>query len=124
MHKKALDIVAMIAHIDDNYYPAILRKFYLLNAPYVFTVFWNIIKKFLNERTASKFEVLGCMYQCLVKTHPPSKPRRKRSYAQRNNPREVHPQIFRVYPSPLAIILTLPVDPVNFRCLSGDRART
>lgn len=62
MHKKAIEIIAMIAHIDDNYYPAILRKFYILNAPYVFTAFWSIIKKFLNKRTASKFEVLGSRY--------------------------------------------------------------
>jgi len=59
MHKKVIEMIAMIAKIDDNYYPAILRKFCIINAPYVFTVFWGIIKQFLHPRTAEKFEVLG-----------------------------------------------------------------
>jgi len=59
MHKKVIEMIAAIANIDDNYYPAILRKFCIINAPYVFTIFWGIIKQFLHPRTAEKFEVLG-----------------------------------------------------------------
>eukprot|EP01126_Amoeba_proteus_P019704 TRINITY_DN2020_c0_g2_i3.p1 TRINITY_DN2020_c0_g2~~TRINITY_DN2020_c0_g2_i3.p1 ORF type:complete len:347 (+),score=61.30 TRINITY_DN2020_c0_g2_i3:492-1532(+) len=76
LHKKVIEIIGTIAHIDDNYYPAILRKFIIINAPFLFTVFWNVVKKFLHPRTASKFEVLGSdseYYQSYFKKIIPEK---------------------------------------------------
>eukprot|EP01126_Amoeba_proteus_P038474 TRINITY_DN4010_c0_g1_i1.p1 TRINITY_DN4010_c0_g1~~TRINITY_DN4010_c0_g1_i1.p1 ORF type:complete len:316 (-),score=74.21 TRINITY_DN4010_c0_g1_i1:371-1318(-) len=59
LDKKIIEMVQHVAQIDSDYYPAILRKFYFFNAPGIFTVFWGVVKKFLDKETVMKFEVLG-----------------------------------------------------------------
>lgn len=34
-----------------------LAKMYILNAPYLFSGAWSVIKKFLDERTRNKIEI-------------------------------------------------------------------
>jgi len=59
-HQKVLQLLATIASIDDNYFPAILRKFYIINAPSIFTMMWKVVQSVLSARTLAKFEILGC----------------------------------------------------------------
>jgi hypothetical protein len=62
LSSKIIEMVQAVSQIDSDYYPAILRKFYFFNAPAVFTMFWSVVKKFIDKDTLVKFEVLGCMF--------------------------------------------------------------
>lgn len=36
-----------------------MGKFYIINAPWTFSVVWNVIKPWLDEVTVSKIDILG-----------------------------------------------------------------
>jgi len=54
-----MDVLKPIIYIDENYYPCCLRRAIIVNAPSIFSIFWNLIKAFLDERVQRKIEVLG-----------------------------------------------------------------
>jgi len=58
-HRKVLEYLTTIAKIDESYYPAILRKYYIINAPYVFTMMWKVVQTLFSAQTLAKFEILG-----------------------------------------------------------------
>lgn len=48
-----------------------MGKFYIINAPYLFSAVWAIIKPWLDEVTVSKIEILGSGYkEALLKQIP------------------------------------------------------
>ncbi|KAJ7052499.1 CRAL-TRIO domain-containing protein [Mycena amicta] len=51
--------VAAATSIGQNYYPEVLGAFYIINAPWAFTAIWAVIKKWLDEVTASKVHIVG-----------------------------------------------------------------
>jgi len=59
----SIDILKRIQAIDDNYYPEILRKVYVLNTPSVFSMFWSLAKVVMHKRSVAKFCVLKKKYQ-------------------------------------------------------------
>ena len=40
-----------------------MGKFYIINAPWTFTTVWSVIKRWLDEVTVSKIQILGGSYQ-------------------------------------------------------------
>ena len=48
------DYVAEAANIGQNYYPERMGKFYIINAPWMFTTVWSIIKAWLDPVTVAK----------------------------------------------------------------------
>ena len=48
---------------DQDHYPEILGQAFVLNANFVFTGIWAIIKYFLNENTQKKVQILGSDYE-------------------------------------------------------------
>jgi len=59
LDKRVLDLIKEAIRIDSDYYPAILRKFYLTNTPKVFTMVWGIVKTFFDKGTLEKFEIVS-----------------------------------------------------------------
>eukprot|EP01126_Amoeba_proteus_P065135 TRINITY_DN9209_c0_g1_i2.p1 TRINITY_DN9209_c0_g1~~TRINITY_DN9209_c0_g1_i2.p1 ORF type:complete len:503 (-),score=105.47 TRINITY_DN9209_c0_g1_i2:75-1583(-) len=59
MDKALMDLLKQVVQIDSDYYPAMLRKFFLINTPGIFTIIWNAAKPFFDPSTLTKFEVLG-----------------------------------------------------------------
>jgi hypothetical protein len=57
------DYVLAAARIGQNYYPETMGKFYICNAPYLFTTIWRIIKSWLDPVTVAKISILGRDYQ-------------------------------------------------------------
>jgi len=57
--KKIMELLKLVVKIDSDYYPAILRKFFIINTPRVFTMVWAVVKKFFDQATLEKFEILG-----------------------------------------------------------------
>ncbi|KAJ9091155.1 hypothetical protein QFC20_007713 [Naganishia adeliensis] len=57
------DYVSAASAIGQNYYPETMGKFYIINAPYLFSTVWSLIKPWLDEVTVSKISILGKNYQ-------------------------------------------------------------
>ena len=48
-----------------------MGKFYIINAPYAFSLVWTIVKPWLDEVTVAKIEILGGSYKdALLKQIP------------------------------------------------------
>lgn len=56
-------IVSEVSTIAQNYYPEMLGKMYIINAPMLFTAVWTLVKQLLDEVTVSKIEILGYNYK-------------------------------------------------------------
>lgn len=53
------DYVMRASSISQDRYPESMGKFYIINAPWTFSVVWNVIKPWLDEVTVSKIDILG-----------------------------------------------------------------
>ncbi|KAK9084588.1 hypothetical protein Sjap_024999 [Stephania japonica] len=63
-----LKILTTISTIDDLNYPEKTETYYIVNAPYVFSSCWKVVKPLLQERTRRKIQVLhGCGKDELLK---------------------------------------------------------
>lgn len=44
-------------HFTQNYYPEIMNKMIIVNAPRIFSFFWSFVKKFLDKSTSDKIKI-------------------------------------------------------------------
>lgn len=54
-----IKMVTLISTIDDLNYPEKTHTYYIVNAPYVFSACWKVVKPLLQERTRKKIQVLS-----------------------------------------------------------------
>ncbi|KAL8264246.1 hypothetical protein R6Q59_022376 [Mikania micrantha] len=67
-HLNQIKLQTVIASIDDLNYPEKTDTYYIVNAPYVFSACWKVVKPLLQERTRKKIQVLsGCGKDDLLK---------------------------------------------------------
>ncbi|GKV44573.1 hypothetical protein SLEP1_g51738 [Rubroshorea leprosula] len=60
--------MTVITTIDDLNYPEKTNTYYIVNAPYVFSACWKVVRPLLQERTKKKIQVLqGCGRDELLK---------------------------------------------------------
>lgn len=63
-----IKILTIISSIDDLNYPEKVVAYYIVNAPYIFSACWKVVKPLLQERTRKKVQVLsGCGQDDLLK---------------------------------------------------------
>ncbi|PIN12280.1 Phosphatidylinositol transfer protein SEC14 [Handroanthus impetiginosus] len=63
-----IKLMTTISSIDDLNYPEKTQTYYIVNAPYVFSACWKVVKPLLQERTRRKIDVLsGCGQDDLLK---------------------------------------------------------
>ncbi|XP_004498146.1 SEC14 cytosolic factor [Cicer arietinum] len=63
-----LRLLTAISTIDDLNYPEKTDTYYIVNAPYVFSACWKVVRPLLQERTRRKIQVLqGCGKDELLK---------------------------------------------------------
>ncbi|KAK6124544.1 hypothetical protein DH2020_041714 [Rehmannia glutinosa] len=63
-----IKLMTIISSIDDLNYPEKTVTYYIVNAPYVFSACWKVVKPLLQERTRRKINVLsGCGQDDLLK---------------------------------------------------------
>ncbi|KAL0915500.1 hypothetical protein M5K25_015923 [Dendrobium thyrsiflorum] len=63
-----IKLMTIISTIDDLNYPEKTDTYYIVNAPYVFSSCWKVVKPLLQERTRKKVQVLqGCGRDELLK---------------------------------------------------------
>ncbi|XP_023517869.1 phosphatidylinositol/phosphatidylcholine transfer protein SFH9-like [Cucurbita pepo subsp. pepo] len=61
-------LLTILSTIDDLNYPERTTAYYIVNAPYVFSSCWKVVKPLLHERTKRKIQVLpGCGRDELLK---------------------------------------------------------
>ncbi|KAL6942925.1 cytosolic factor, phosphatidylinositol/phosphatidylcholine transfer protein [Hanseniaspora osmophila] len=58
-----LNYVKEASYIGQNYYPEIMGRFYLINAPFGFSTAFKLFKPFLDPVTVSKIFILGSSYK-------------------------------------------------------------
>ncbi|KAJ3308766.1 cytosolic factor, phosphatidylinositol/phosphatidylcholine transfer protein [Boothiomyces sp. JEL0838] len=56
-------IVSEVSKIAQNYYPEMLGKMYIINAPMLFTAVWSMVKQLLDEVTVKKINIVGSNYK-------------------------------------------------------------
>ncbi|KAF9430141.1 cytosolic factor, phosphatidylinositol/phosphatidylcholine transfer protein [Podila epigama] len=59
----AFGFIKRTAAIAQNYYPEMMGKMYVINAPMMFTSVWGMIKPLLDEVTVKKIVILGGSYK-------------------------------------------------------------
>nr|DAD23862.1 TPA_asm: hypothetical protein HUJ06_025325 [Nelumbo nucifera] len=65
---RVLLLLTTISTIDDLNYPEKTETYYIVNAPYIFSSCWKVVKPLLQERTRRKVQVLqGCGRDELLK---------------------------------------------------------
>ncbi|KAL4076667.1 CRAL-TRIO domain-containing protein [Scleroderma yunnanense] len=57
------DYVFQTAGIGQDRYPECMGKFYIINAPWAFSMVWSIIKPWLDAVTVAKIDILGSNYK-------------------------------------------------------------
>ena len=57
------NLVSEVSSMGQNYYPEMLGKMYIINAPMLFTAVWTVIKGWLDENTVKKISILGSSYK-------------------------------------------------------------
>jgi hypothetical protein len=50
-------MIKISIRISQDYYPEMLHKMYIINAPWVFRTIWGMAKGWVDEKTASKIEM-------------------------------------------------------------------
>lgn len=55
---KAMELTGRIAKIDQDHYPETLEACYIINPPWAFSAAFNLVTRFLDEKTRKKVQVL------------------------------------------------------------------
>ncbi|TPX33606.1 hypothetical protein SmJEL517_g03587 [Synchytrium microbalum] len=61
--KSVYTLVQQVSTISQNYYPEMLGRMFIVNAPFLFTGVWALVKPMLDEVTVNKISILGASYQ-------------------------------------------------------------
>ena len=67
MGKRAMNITKVQSAIDSLCFPETLNKMVIVNAPGFFSLTWKIVRGWIDQRTASKVEVVGSGKERLLK---------------------------------------------------------
>jgi hypothetical protein len=57
------DYVMQASSIGQDRYPECMGKFYIINAPFMFSTVWSFIKPWLDEVTVAKIDIIGSNYK-------------------------------------------------------------
>ncbi|KIK59938.1 hypothetical protein GYMLUDRAFT_244713 [Collybiopsis luxurians FD-317 M1] len=60
------DYIMAASSIGQNRYPECMGKFYIINAPWLFSGVWTVIKPWLDEVTVAKIAILGKDYKDML----------------------------------------------------------
>lgn len=68
-NQTGINIFKETVRIDQNYYPETLGHFFIINAPWIFTPLWALLRPWLDPVTRDKFSVLGGNYRDALLQH-------------------------------------------------------
>ena len=61
-NKTTISMFKKIVSISEEVYPECLGKMIVLNAPFIFTAIWNMIRSLIDEKTRNKISIYGSNY--------------------------------------------------------------
>jgi hypothetical protein len=67
--RKARELMTRAAYKDQEYYPEMLGKAFVINAPASFRVVWALLRTLVDKRTQDKVTVLGKHYEKVLTKH-------------------------------------------------------
>ncbi|KAJ1563768.1 cytosolic factor, phosphatidylinositol/phosphatidylcholine transfer protein [Nowakowskiella sp. JEL0078] len=59
---RCFSFVQKVSAVAQNYYPEMLGRMFIINAPMLFTAVWQLVKPLLDEVTVNKISILGGSY--------------------------------------------------------------
>lgn len=62
-HLPAVNLMKRLSFIDEEYYPGLVSKQYLINAPSVFSTLWKMLKPFISKST---LEIISIIDQSVI----------------------------------------------------------
>ncbi len=57
-----LSLLKTRARLEEDHYPEVVRRIFLINVPAAFTAIWQVVAYFLDEGTRTKFQLLSSSY--------------------------------------------------------------
>jgi len=66
LHRQGVKYFHHIIYFTQSFYPEQMGRLYIINAPWVFTLAWKIVKPWLNEVTLAKIKVLGSNFPSVL----------------------------------------------------------
>ena len=61
-NKKTIHLLRTCLKISLDYYPEIMGKLTIINAPFIFTGIYAVVKGWIDEKTRRKISILGSNY--------------------------------------------------------------
>ena len=62
-------MLKLAANVGSDYYPEIMGNLFVVNAPYLFSGVWSVVKGFLDERTRKKIQIMGSGWEKVLLEH-------------------------------------------------------
>lgn len=63
MNSQVRGLLQQAAKLTGDNYPENMGNMYVVNAPFVFSACWSVVKGFLDERTTQKIKIIGGSFQ-------------------------------------------------------------
>jgi len=60
------------SNVSQNYYPETMGKFYIINAPYLFSTVWSFVKPWLDEVTVAKITIISSNHEKVLLEQMPA----------------------------------------------------
>lgn len=62
LNKDTLSVLHKRTRLEEEHYPEVVKRIFLINTPSIFASVWNVVRRFMDEGTASKVQILGSDY--------------------------------------------------------------
>lgn len=59
LNKRVYGFIKISSQVAQDYYPEILGRMFIVNAPTLFTMVWKVVKPWLDKRTQNKIKIMG-----------------------------------------------------------------
>lgn len=66
VNRQVYGLIKLASQVGSDYYPEILGNMLVVNAPYVFSGVWSVVKGFLDVRTRAKIRIIGGGYKTVL----------------------------------------------------------
>lgn len=63
MNSRVKNFIKLASSLGQDYYPEVMYKMFIVNAPMLFSGVWTLVKGFIDKKTAAKISILGSKYQ-------------------------------------------------------------
>jgi len=66
LSSRGMEIIKAVINLASDNYPELMRKCYMINAPWIFDTAWYFVKGWLAARTVAKVSIMGSSYKSTI----------------------------------------------------------